>query len=270
LVSAPVSYPNPLPQDFTSQITNNEFTTQPLGVGTYTFQTTSLCGELQTITVEITIETPNQPYDFPYGLTCSMGNLAFYYISQIVLVTAPPAYAGSLPYDFTSSITANNTAVLLHLPPGTYIFNVLDVCGNPTVLQGTITGINPQPAYSVFPDCSGNNTNTLKIQGDIVSLLFTAAPAAFTGTLPQNLTAQLSNNVIMLDLLPVGNYTFVVTNSCGTTITLPVVIPPVQESTIVNAIQNCGSFNLDLHHTSTNTAASFFWLQKYYPEKPPR
>ena len=265
LVSAPVSYPNPLPQDFTSQITNNEFTTQPLGVGTYTFQTTSLCGELQTITVEITTETPNQPYDFPYGLTCSMGNLAFYYISQIVLVTAPPAYTGSLPYDFSSSITANNTAVLLHLPPGTYIFNVLDVCGNPTVLQGTITGINPQPAYSVFPDCSGNNTNTLKIQGDIVTLLFTAAPAAFTGSLPQNLTAQLSNNVIMLDLLPVGNYTFVVTNSCGTTITFPVVIPPVQESTIVNAIQNCGSFNLDLHHSSTNTAASFFWLQKYYP-----
>ncbi len=265
LVSAPASYPNPLPQDFTSQITNNEFITQPLGVGTYTFQAINLCGELQTLTVEITAETPNQPYDFPYGLTCNMGNLAFYYISQIVLVSAPAAYTGSLPYDFTSSITVNNTAVLLHLPPGTYVFNVLDVCGNPTVLQGTITGINPQPAYSVYPDCSGNNTNTLKIQGDIVTLLFTAAPATYTGTLPQNLTAQLSNNSIMLDLLPVGNYTFVVTNSCGTTITLPVVIQPVIESTTVNAIQNCGSFNLDLHHTSTNAATSFFWLQKYYP-----
>jgi len=265
LISAPASYPNPLPQDFTAQITNNEFTTQPLPVGIYTFQATNLCGQVQTITVEVTAETPNQPYDFAYGQNCSSGNLAFYYISQIVLVAAPAIYTGPLPYDFSSSITPVNTAVLLQLPPGTYTFNVVDLCGNPSVLYGTITPINPQPAYSVNPDCSGTNTSTLKIQGNITTIIFTTAPAAYPGTLPQNLSAQVTNSTLMLEGLPIGNYTFVVTNSCGTVSTLSVVIPPQQETTNLNVIQNCGSFNLDLHHSSNNTAQSFFWLQKYYP-----
>lgn len=263
LLSAPATYPNSLPQDFTSQISNNQYTTQPLAAGTYTFQATNLCGEVQTITVEVTAETPNQPYDFAYGITCSKGNLAFYYITHIVLVAAPASYTGPLPYDFSSTITTSNVTVLLNLPPGTYTFNVLDLCGNPLVIQGTITPSNPLPLYSINPDCTG--TNTLKIQGDLVTIIFTAAPASYTGSLPQNLSSQVSNNIVMLNGLPMGNYTFLITNSCGTISTLAVVIPPQLETTNVNVIQNCGSFNLDLHHTSNNTATSFFWLQKYYP-----
>ncbi|MFM2213577.1 MAG: hypothetical protein RL427_840 [Bacteroidota bacterium] len=265
LLSAPTSYPNQLPQDFTSQIVNNEFTTQPLGVGFYTFQAINLCGQTQTLIVEITAQTPNLPYDFAYGVTCSAGNLAFYYVSQIVLVAAPSAYSGALPYDFSSTINASNIAVLLNLPPGTYTFNAVDLCGDPILLYGTITPISPQPSYTVYPDCTGTNTNALKIQGNITSIIFSTAPTTYTGALPQVLTSQISNNSITLNGLPMGNYTFIVTNSCNTIITLEVTIPPQTETTSVNVIQNCGSFNLDLHHTSNNPAVCTFWLQKYYP-----
>jgi len=264
LVNAPVTYPNALPQDFTSQIANNEFTTLPLGVGIYTFQVTNLCGIVQTLTIEITAENPNQPYDFAYGLTCVDGNLAFYNVSQIVMVAAPTAYSGALPYDFSSTINASNTAVLLHLPPGTYTFHALDLCGTPVVLYGTITPSAPTPSYTVYPDCSGTTTNTLSIQG-ISGLVFLTAPAGYTGSLPQNLTAQISNNSLVLFGLPAGIYTFSATNQCGIVGPLQVTVPVQTETTNVNVIQNCGSFNLDLHHSSTNTAVCTFWLQKYYP-----
>lgn len=264
LTSAPATYPNALPQDFTSQIASNEFITQPLGVGIYTFQTTTLCGQSQTLIIEITAETPNQPYDFAYGLTCVDGNLAFYYVSQIIMVAAPAAYTVPLPYDFSSTINANNITALVHLPPGTYTFSALDLCGNPTILSGTITPTAPQPSYGVLPDCNGTNTNTLKIQG-ITALTFLTAPTAYSGTLPQVLTPQITSNIVMLNGLPAGNYTFLATNTCNGVVTMQVTIPVQVETTNVNVIQNCGSFNLDLNHNSNNTALCTFWLQKYYP-----
>lgn len=264
LTSAPASYPNALPQDFTSQIVNNEFTTQTLGVGVYTFQATNLCGQVQTLIIEIISETPNQAYDFAYGITCVGGNLAFYFVTQIVMVAAPAAYSGALPYDFSSTINANNVAVLLSLPPGSYTFNALDLCGNPVILHGTITASAAQPTYTVYPDCNGTNTNTLKIQG-ITALTISTAPTGYPGSLPQVLTSQITSNTIMLSGLPAGNYTFLTTNACNNSVTLQVTVPLQTETTNVNAIQNCGSFNLDLHHTSNNTAVCTFWLQKYYP-----
>lgn len=263
LLTAPASYPNTLPQDFTSQISNNTYTTLPLGVGTYTFQATNLCGQTQILTVIIQAEPANQPFDFAFGLTCNSGSLAFYYVSQIVLINAPSAYTGTLPYDFSATINASNIAILQQLPAGTYTFNVLDLCGNPSVLIGTISPMATGPSYSVYPDCSGTNLNTLKVQGELVSVILTAAPTSFTTSLPQNMTAQVVSNVLTLAGLPVGNYSFSVTNTCGTVSILPVVISPQQETTNVNVIQNCGSFNLDLHHTSTNATTSTFWLQKF-------
>jgi gliding motility-associated-like protein len=263
LLTAPASYPNTLPQDFTSQISNNTITTQPLGVGTYTFQATNLCGQPQILTVIIQVEPSNQPYDFAFGLTCNSGSLAFYYVSHIVLVNAPPAYTGTLPYDFSATINSSNIAILQQLPAGAYTFNVLDLCGNPSVIFGTISPIATGPSYSVYPDCSGTNTNTLKVQGELVTIILTAAPASYTTSLPQNMTAQVVSNVLTLAGLPVGNYSFSVTNTCGTVSALPVVIGPQQETTNVNVIQNCGSFNLDLHHSSSNATTSTFWLQKF-------
>jgi gliding motility-associated-like protein len=264
LTSAPVTYPNPLPQDFTSQIVNHEVTTLPLGVGFYTFQATNLCGQVQTLIIEITAETPNQAYDFAYGITCVGGNLAFYFVSQIVMVAAPAAYSNPLPFDFTATINANNATVLLNLPPGTYTFNALDLCGNPVILHGTIAPVAPQPSYTVYPDCDGTNTSTLKIDG-VSALTITTAPPGYAGSLPQVLTSLISSNTVMLSGLPVGNYTFIATNTCNNVGTLLVTVPLQTETTTVNSVQNCGSFNLDLHHTSTNTAVCTFWLQKYYP-----
>jgi len=266
LVAAPAGYPTALPQDFTSQIIGNQYTTGPLGVGIYTFQATNLCGQVQTLTIEIQQEPSSTPYAYAYNLSCNSGSLAFNNITQIVLVAAPATYTGALPYDFSNTINAFNTAVLVNLPLGIYTANVLDMCGVPKVITVTITVSTAAPGYTVFPDCSNTNMNTLRVQGDIASIVLTAAPAAYGGgALPQNFTSQLVQNSLVMVGLPLGNYSYTITNSCGNTIILPVTILPQQETTIVNAIQNCGSFNVELHHTSNNTAPSTFWLQKYYP-----
>ncbi|MGL2967323.1 gliding motility-associated C-terminal domain-containing protein [Flavobacterium sp. XGLA_31] len=262
LTSAPAGYPNPLPQNFTSQITENQFTTQPLGVGTYVFQTVNVCGQSETLTIIIQAATPNEPYSFAYGVSCSSGSLAFLNVSQIVLVTAPTGYTGVLPYDFTSTINSAGTAVLTNIPSGSYTCNVLDSCGNPRTLTGVIATTVTAPGYTVLPDCA--NTNTLNINGELNAITLTNAPATYSGTVPQVLTSEVIANNLNLAGLPTGTYTFTTTNSCGITNPLNVIVPVVTETSTVNAIQNCGSFNLDLHHTSSSTAETTFWLQKYY------
>ncbi len=190
--------------------------------------------------------------------------MAFNNVSQIVLVSAPSSYTGVLPYDFTSTINTFGVAVLVNLPPGTYICNIVDSCGNTAVLTETITPVSAAPSYGIFPDCSNNNINTVSIHGQLNAIILTTAPATYTGTVPHDFTLQVLNGSLNLVNLPVGTYNFMVTNSCGNVVTLNVIVPVQTETFTVNAAQNCGSFNLDLHYTSNGAGASTFWLQKYY------
>lgn len=264
LTAAPATYPNALPQNFTSQIINHTFTTPALSVGTYTFTATNLCGESQTITMTITTDLPLTPYSIPYNVSCNQGSLVFYNVSQIVLVSAPISYTGVLPYDFTATINVNGTAILANIPLGSYSFNVVDTCGNVLTLNPTLIANSPSPTYSIIPSCI-NNTYNIKIMGQLNSVILTVAPTSYNLSLPQNFTSQVLNGNLILENLPPGTYTFMVTNSCNNVNTLNIVIPVQQESTNVNIISNCGSFNLGLYHTSNNQASCTYWIQKFYP-----
>lgn len=265
LISAPIGYPNALPQNFTSQINQGTFTTLPLQIGTYVFVATDLCGNQQTLTIEI-IPQEFPPYYFVYGLTCTNGSLGFYNISQIVLVSAPPAYTGPLPYDFSATINAANVAVLTNLPFGNYVFNVVDICLNPSVLNAEIVPDNPVPQFTVLKSCS-EDKGSIKITGELFALQLTTAPTTYVGTLPQDFTSSIiTNSEFTLNNLPPGNYVFNTTGACiNSNNTITIAIPNYQENYNVVETPNCGSFDLQLDYSSNVNSSDTFWLQKYYP-----
>lgn len=268
LISAPSGYPNGLPENLTSQIVSGQYLSQPLPVGTYVFNATGLCGGQETYTVEI-VSQSFPAYSFVYGLTCNRGSLAFYNVTQIVLVSAPSAYQQTLPYDFSDTINSSNVAVLQSLPAGTYVFNVIDVCLNPSVITATINPVNLPPTFEILKSCI-NDRGSLKILGasQLNSVELIDAPTEYLETIPQNFSSliiQGDQDQFTLNNLPSGAYVFTVTNACDVASTITITIPDYEENIVVQEIPNCGSFDVQVQYSDNSTSVSTFWLQKFYP-----
>lgn len=270
LTSAPSTYPNPLPQNLTPQISSNSFTSAPLSAGVYVFQVTDVCGNQESVSITIEAQDNNQPYHILYNRTCATGSVIIYNVSEAVLVNAPATFTGgSLPLNYTSVINSGNLLSIQNLPIGTYQFSLVNTCGVSSTLVVTITAMTVSPTVSILGSCD-IGFDTLKISGAMVSLQLISAPSAYTGVVPFDFSSALisngSNSVFTLNNLPIGTYVFTSYNACNTLSTTTVNIAGYQENTVINVIPHCGSFDLNLQHTSTNTSSlNTFWLQKYYP-----
>ncbi|MES2409961.1 MAG: gliding motility-associated C-terminal domain-containing protein [Bacteroidota bacterium] len=267
LVSAPSGYAGTLPQSFTASIVNLEVTVRNLVPGTYVFNVIDACGSPQTITV---IVPPNQnagdpPFSQLANQTCVDATVFIYDINSLIMVSAPPAYTVPLPHDYSSIINSAHYGVFVHLPIGTYTFNVLDRCGNPQPMTVVIAPQSNPPGVLVREGCE-NGLGSFRISGDLITISITSAPTTYTGTVPIDLTASITGNGTTLTMgsLPPGAYSFQSTNSCSQSFSTNVTITGYQENTNVVITPNCGSFNVNLNHTSNNSSApARYWLQKY-------
>lgn len=264
LVSAPAGYTGAVPNNFTPQISNGSVTVHNLVGGTYVFNVTNLCGVAQTLTVQVIIDaTANPPSILLANQTCVDATVFIYDIAQLVMVSCPPAYNVAMPHDYTGIINSAHYGVFVHLPVGTYNFNVVDLCGNPVPLTITINPVLISPTVSVLEGCD-NGEGTFQINGQLVSISLISAPAAYGATLPQNMTSSVISNgtKLSLDSLPPGNYVFQSVNACNATFTTTAVVAGYQDNANVAITPNCGSFNLTLNYT-TNSSLGSFWLQQY-------
>ncbi|MEO5776366.1 MAG: gliding motility-associated C-terminal domain-containing protein [Flavobacterium sp.] len=263
MVSAPSGYGGTLPQNFTPSIVDTAVTVHDLVPGTYVFNLIDACGNPETVTI---IVPPNQnsgdpPYYTLANGTCIDATIFIFDINQLIMISAPPAYTVPLPHDYTSIINSAHYAAFVHLPVGTYVFNVLDRCGNPLPLNVIITPQSDPPAIAVLEGCE-NGVGSLQISGNLIALSIVSAPTAYTGTVPANLIGSVNGGRLAMDTLPPGVYVFQSTNACSQTFTTYATIAGYHDNTNVIVTPNCGSFNLNLNHTSNNIAATF-WLQKY-------
>ncbi|UPT69572.1 MAG: gliding motility-associated C-terminal domain-containing protein [Flavobacterium sp. JAD_PAG50586_2] len=269
MTSAPAGYVGALPQSFTAAIVNSAVAVRNLVPGTYVFTATDLCGNSQTITVVV---PPNQnsgnpPFSTVANQTCIDATVFIYEIQQLIMSSAPAAYTvHTLPHNYTSIINSANYAAFVNLPIGTYIFNVVDRCGNPQTVSVIITPQSAGPTVSILEGCD-DGLGSLQISGNLVTISLVSAPAAYSGTVPANLTGSVIGNGtrLILSSLPPGNYVFQSTNSCNGSFTNNVTISGYQQSTNVMLTPNCGSFNFNLNHSSNNNSNASFWLQKYDP-----
>jgi gliding motility-associated-like protein len=261
LVSAPSSYPSSLPHNLTSQINSNNFTAI-YESGIYVFNVTNLCGVQETFTIEIIIQLP--PQYAVFNRSCSQGSLNLYNITSLILISAPAAYTDFLPHDYSSFINGQNTATILNLPIGNYVFNVVDKCGLPVTLAVTILPIFQTPGFQQYPSCELHK-GSVKLIGQLSTVVLISAPSGYSLNLPHDYSSQIINNTFLtLSDLPEGNYVFSTTDSCGNTLSNPITIVGYTENTNVTLFPNCGSFDLELLHTSNNGNQNSFWLQKYF------
>jgi gliding motility-associated-like protein len=171
-----------------------------------------------------------------YFQGCNQQNIVFipdHGISPVtvVMTSAPAGYDHALPYDVSFNISGGIFSMNLPLL-GTYVFTGINVCGDSYTRVVTILPL--EPILLATGSVLGCLANTGKVTIDLLStppianVVMTAAPVGFGHALPYDVTSFLvSTSKCVVTGLPVGSYTFVVTDICGT------VYPPVSASITV-------------------------------------
>lgn len=263
MVAAPSSYLQNLPIDFTSQIEFFEITIEDLTAGTYVFNATNICGETETITVIVSIDGMYDPYILLFNQLCQSSSVMIFGIQQLILQSCPPEFSTSLPTDYTYLINSADYATFVNLPLGIYTFSIMDLCGVIKPLVVNITPTSVAPNVAVLEGCA-DNLGSLQVSGQLQSIYLTAAPNAFPVALPHDYIGNLVGGKLTLSDLPPGNYTFEIVDLCQNNYTITATILGYSDNTTVDVQPNCASFNLGLHHTSTNLDGNTkFWLQKF-------
>lgn len=129
----------------------------------------------------------------------------------------------SLPSNTFGSLT--NT-----VPFGNYKVSVQDGCGRTSTLDFSLSEKPLKPNISVYNNGCASVFGTLKIQipGDriIVSIVMTEAPSTYPGTPPVDMISFVNNQgVFNHSNLPIGDYKFLITDSCGDTYIVTVTVP---------------------------------------------
>lgn len=151
------------------------------------------------------------------------------------------AYPG--PYNQNSVSFGNDS---LPTPIGNYDATITDACGTIQSVSFSIIDRPPLPtATGTHNGCLTTTGNiNITIPGYIItSGLVTVAPSDYPFPLPHNITSLIdANGVITLNPVPLGNYTFQLTNTCNDVIPpISTVVPAYVDQGLASAIRNgCG------------------------------
>lgn len=241
----------------------------PLPEGFYNIQVTDACGS--TVAYGITLMNDSEPVHLETidPATC-LGQVLIRLldraIATVVLTSAPVAYTEPLPQDVSDLYTPNIGFVMGGLPLGSYVFEVTDACGETYDVE---IDILPPPAefhIDQRPGCDpGMGTAMIWMEDDgIASAEITTAPPSFNQQLPYDISGSVAEGALYVSSLPGGYYVFDVTNACGISSPYAIMIEGYEEETDgVDIIPNCGSFDIDLHHSSNGDYIQSFWLQRF-------
>ncbi len=245
--------------------------TNPVPEGIYVFQLTDACGH--TVTNQFEVDDPEvSPQIVPEVLGCDPeGSVAIDVpgrtITSVIITEAPAAYPGTLDDDVSEFIIADGTFFMDNLPLGDYMVTITDSCGDvyeePFELAPTASPLS----ISQNPGCE-TGFGSVRITSPnsvIVMVQITAAPDTFAGDLPLTVSANIATNGrFYMNTLPEGVYTFRIVDDCGAVTDQQIIVEGyhIQLNDVV-ITPSCGSFALNLHHTSNGNNLQTFWLQRY-------
>lgn len=158
------------------------------------------------------------------------------------------------------------------MPDGTYLFEVIDACGNSTgQLRMDHLTSTFKPGQTLYHGCSSDKGSLLLATNDynMTQVEIVNAPPAYTPTLPQDVTQHVyahEGRKFSMNNLPEGHYEFKVENDCGSSHTIEVEIQGHKVNLDeVEVSRGCGSFDLLVNHESNlNSSQGIkFGLQKY-------
>lgn len=236
---------------------------------TYDFKVTDACGNVYTSNGNLVSSSTMPTINEAFG-NCST-SLSIYNALIATMISAPSTYTHSLPYNLPNVSFSNLIFLANDLTPGNYSFNVIDVCGISYVLNYLVNNHVPfSPTIGVSGGCQvGVRTVTISSAVDLGSVIITSAPASFQQTLPYDISfgiAVESNGLFISGELPEGDYVFKVITECGDLFNFTIHVDGYYMINNIDVIENCGSFDISLFHTSNNgNSIPFFWLQKFDP-----
>ena len=116
------------------------------------------------------------------------------------------------------------------LPEGTYVVEVTDSCGN--TAQQVFIVEEPQATIvesSSTPSECGEETGSILLYftpfKEITTINLTAAPTSYASPLPQDVSSFVTpNNILSMQDLPAGSYSFDLTDACGISYSHTVVV----------------------------------------------
>lgn len=279
--SSPAGF-NPLaanPQHPTfNDVTEYGSATNPIPEGSYTFTLTDACGHTESKTINVTYppDAPSATVEALCGAATGSVKIQFSVrtVAQVTVTQAPPAYTGALPGNLSAFIAPDGSFFIDNIPQGDYMFVIVDSCGESHNLPVSVTPTPNVQSFTVIPraGCT-EGFGSIRVYGSatttFTAVRITAAPAAFTGTLPFDISSYISTaepnpGQLFINNLPEGVYTIAFTDQCNFTQSQQVTVAGYHITTNnVTIIPHCGSFDIDVQHTSTGNYAQSFWLQKY-------
>jgi gliding motility-associated-like protein len=157
----------------------------------------------------------------------------------------PVAFNANYPGPYTQS-AVDFGGIAQPVPFGDYRVTLTDMCGRTTFEEFTIEDKPPNPIINGFPNgCLSNDGQIVLSMADyeIVTAIVTAAPASYPFPLPHNVSSLISSDgsILILNPVPLGDYTIVITDECGDIIDpLDVNVPPYENLGIkVEVLQGC-------------------------------
>lgn len=243
------SHPGP----FTLGTINYESTaTNQMPNGIYIIEVTDACGRSSQTQVDLHeiepgyVIIPNVNPCIPL-MTVKIPNTGPAVVSVIMTTSTVPV-GHSLPWDVSFNVNAGGV-FLMELLPGTYTFQGIDVCGRPfeyliTIPPRfvTITAVgNPVTGCGL----SSGSINIITNGMIIASISITQAPSTYNHILPYDVSASIihpTDTTAQIFNLPSGNYTLLLTDTCGVTYTRVVTVTTqiLQDPLIFYEKRGCG------------------------------
>jgi gliding motility-associated-like protein len=242
----------------------------------YSIKITDACGNVyvrngNNVNRDLTVTLMPTPVGCDKALNVVPNNFVQPY--TVNFITSPPGFTPVLynaghPGPFGTPAQYYNPSV--PVPSGLYVVEITDGCGRTAQAQ---LDFNNQPNLSPLTleikkgcDATHGSIRIASPNGPLEVVTITSAPAGYPVALPQDVSFNIAtNNSFYMNSLPAGQYTFETVDACGNTLPATAVIAGhVINSHSAVVTGNCGSFDLDLHHSSNlQNQNEILWLQKF-------
>ncbi|MFP9115612.1 T9SS type B sorting domain-containing protein [Flavobacterium sp. RHBU_3] len=277
----PVAFNSAYPGPYTTSPQNFGSDSMAVPEGTYVVTITDACNRTsepfqieieKLVVVPVTVGRNNGCFSDHGWISITIPDRK---IVSAIIISAPAAYPNALPFNVSSFIDNNGKLTVTNLPLGTYVFTLIDDCGdvyeNVTV---TVPVFVPREfAASSVPDCDeGLGSVTVNSNnGKLVSLSIITAPAGFTQPLPFDVTAfiETSSGKMYMSGLPEGTYTFSGIDICGISDDVAVTINGYHpDATPYTFLPQCNSFDISMEDTNVSGITATYWLQRRISTNP--
>jgi gliding motility-associated-like protein len=270
----PLNYNTNYPGPYNDDVIFFGGSNNSLPPGNYVVEVTDSCGNTLQETFIIDNSQTTLVEDVTLSSSCglSMGSISLFFnpikaINSVTLIAAPTNYSNPIPENVSQYIGSNNIFLMENLPVGTYSFVITDLCGNSYSHTVTIDATSGVIGSSNRPGCVlGETSIVITVQDSQITFIeILEAPTLFSFALPYDISSNIaSNGSFYMNSLPAGQYKFRIIDNCGFDRIYTKTLDGLNSgNTIVNVVENCGSFNLGLAHSSNGNYITSFWLQKY-------